>query len=77
MKNRALLIATAAAATLGFVSFAQALTPAQSGALMDRDGGHSGKMHPTHITHAPRVGRSVGFFYGPHHYHPYYRHYRY
>ena len=77
MKNRALLIATVAAATLGFVSFAQALTPAESGSQMDRDGGHNGAMHSSRVRHAPRFPGPIVRVFGPHHYYHNYRYYRY
>ena len=74
MKYKALLIAVVTAATLGLAGAAQALTPAQSGSQMDTDGGHSGNMHPRHITHAPRFGHIARVF-APHHYRRHYRHY--
>lgn len=61
------LIATAAAAVLGFAALAQAREPA----AMDRDGGHSGVMHPSRYVHAPR-------YHGPNIFRPLtgHRHYR-
>jgi hypothetical protein len=73
MKYRALLIATFAAATLSCSGFAQALTNAESGSLMRRDGGHTGAKVPSRVRHAPRFPGPIVSVIRPHHYR-YYRH---
>ena len=60
------LIATVAAALFSFAGLAQARAPM----AMDRDGGHSGEMHPSRYVNAPR-------YHGPNIFRPLIGHRRY